>query len=83
MNKTKKEILQENHCSFGMHQINDEDDVLKAMDEYAKQQAIAFHDWIDTECVQWYDPAIPKKDRVLYTTTELYTQFIESQNNNQ
>ena len=54
-----------------------------AMDEYAKQQAIAFGEWVDVNAVRngfhvWtVGCGESKKD---YTSEQLYNKFIEQQN---
>lgn len=61
------------------------EDAYNGMDLYAKQQAIAFGDWLYNNYTQsdvtnkWIERARPltKNDR---TTQELYNQFIEQQN---
>jgi hypothetical protein len=48
---------------------------LKAMDEYAEQQCIAFADWKDKN--GW---KIDYKEQQTHTTKELYQLFIKEQN---
>lgn len=55
----------------------------KAMDEYAKQQAIAFGEWVDVNAVRngfhnWTVGCGESKKE--YTSEQLYNQFIEQQN---
>jgi hypothetical protein len=46
----KQEILEKHHIEFDVDSDwlfdGDFSQLLKAMDEYAKEQAIAFHDWV-------------------------------------
>lgn len=59
------------------------DNAHRAMDEYAKQKAIAFGEWVDVNAVRngfhkWtVGCGELKKD---YTSEQLYNQFIEQQN---
>ena len=58
-------------------------EVEKALDEYAEQQAIAFHIWADNVAVRagadlWTIGA--GHTTTAYTTSQLYALFIEHQN---
>lgn len=85
--KTKEKILEE-HC-LGNGQFMDEsridgytENVYSAMDEYAKQQSIAFQEWADTCAVrngfhEWTVGCGNAKKK--YTSDELYSLFLENQ----
>lgn len=53
-----------------------------AIDEFAKQQAIAFARFISEKFEQHGDNYVSKSnaDGIVYFTDEIYTQFIEQQN---
>jgi hypothetical protein len=60
-------------------------EVFKAMDEYAKQQAIVFGNWMHkcnyapaTEDGKWQNQVAGEND--IITTEELHNKFIEQQN---
>jgi len=59
--------------------------IFKAMDEYAKQQAIAFADHLQfnyqphPEAGFWHDHHSDQKGYVKLTSERLYNQFIEQQ----
>lgn len=59
--------------------------VFSAMDEYAKQQAIAFANYLhlnyqpEAEAGYWYDQHDPRNQNPI-TTEWIYNQFIEQQN---
>lgn len=68
--------------------VVDRDDALAAMDEYAKQQAIAFLKWgiqgyiihpttDETVCVEGFEHAHPAFEKA---AADRYDQFIEQQN---
>jgi hypothetical protein len=77
--KTKEEILKDQVGSYTFDElIDNEPGIMTAMEEYAKQQAIAFVKWaIESEKIMgdnYYNAFIPGPEE------ELYDQFIESQN---
>ena len=53
---------------------------LKAMDEYAKQQAIAFHDFAKNAPLRYSERKGNYIKYHTYTTDQIYNQFIEQQN---
>jgi hypothetical protein len=76
---TKEEILEKRRRIFGnKHMELFSDTIYVVMEEYAKQQAIAFVKWaIESEKIMgdnYYNAFIPGPEE------ELYDQFIESQN---
>jgi hypothetical protein len=75
LKKERKDLLRPDHKS-----------ILAAMDEYAKQQAIAFANHLHLnyqphpEENNWHDHHTDPKGYIKYTSEQLYNQFIESQN---
>lgn len=55
---------------------------LPAMDEYAKQQAIAFAEWMAAEGYITYDGfdrwIAPHNNNTVYSASQLYAQFLSS-----
>lgn len=78
---TKEEIIDKLIAYRGNRKAYVDTEVKKAMDEYAKQQAVDFVRWaIENEKIMgdnWGDAFIPGPE------DELYDQFIESQNKKQ
>jgi hypothetical protein len=77
--KTKEEILKDQVGSYTFDElIDNEPGIITAMEEYAKQQTIAFVKWaIESEKIMgdsYCNAFIPGPEE------ELYDQFIESQN---
>lgn len=81
---TKEEILLKREAGNDAGVYPDEE-IYKAMDEYAKQQVIAFTNWTtSSECMyscsdedQWTNIHNPHES---ITTEQLHDQFIEQQN---
>lgn len=85
--KTAEEILKE-HSPFGTMQVSNPL-VIKAMEEYAQQQAIEFLEWVDKNRYEkfwggdlpnlhkWYIPYTPPSREYL-TTNELYDKWKNS-----
>jgi len=84
---TKDEIIDKtltNAQKYGSQCVN-HDQIRTMMESYAKQQAIAFGEWVDVNAVrngyhEWTVGCGDSKKK--YTSEQLYNQFIESQNNN-
>lgn len=84
---TKEQLLDE-HAKYAWECDESEHVVAyskaeKAMDEYAKQQAIAFDEWkADNKWVQSLNNNYFMKEHPLQhkTSDQLYSQFIEQQN---
>lgn len=83
----KKEILQNHYAVFGMKRLPHHGSVLDAMDEYAKQQSIAFGNWKDEKIAdvqaiyhngRWH--ADEGHGFILGTNEQLYDQFLIWQN---
>lgn len=67
---TKDEIMWQFDPGAGYDSGYSEDAMLSAMDQYAKQQAVAFADWIGRQQSNVYKPS--------ERTNELYDLFIKS-----
>lgn len=84
--KTKEEILRSEIGILPMAELSDKlPHFFKAMDEYAKQSAIAFGQWLFKEgwcdfdgVDQWYN--VGHKGIGVKSTEELHNQFLESLN---
>ena len=83
---TKNEIIEEH---LPLHRYQDwyhKDDIEKMMDIWAKNQSVAFGEWIiknahlDKEKNQWFVFHDNKWNFDVKSTDQLYAQFIESQN---
>lgn len=80
---TKEEILE--HWFPTPEGAQETQHILKAMSDYAKQQAIAYCSWYNSI---GYLPKVKSADdhkpgeSYIKSHEELYNQFIESQNNN-
>lgn len=77
---TKEEILDKHHnLNLGMLSIT-EKQIQSAMDDYAKQEAIAFAEWISTHELD-FQPASDGRfiglDMVTITPEQLYSLFLE------
>ncbi len=81
---TKEAILNKHDTSNKYIEQTCRPELFSAMDEYAKQQAIAFGEWIQgcnyapaTDDGKWQNQLPGENDTI--TTGELYSQFIENQ----
>lgn len=83
---TKEEILNKNVAGWRLAFTDKgHNAAMNAMDEYAKQQAVAFANYIhfnyqpETETGYWYDQH-DLRNQYPITTEWIYNQFIEQQN---
>lgn len=90
---TKQEqILDKRRLRFGMHQDNIQSEVIEAMDEWAKQQSIAFFKWYADKMVAFIEYITKIRPMVVSeeieerirehegaTFEQLYDRFIASQ----
>lgn len=82
MAKSKEEILDVWYKPKMHWKLVNRDMVLKAMDEYARQEAIAFRYWMDTwgyrtkENEFWFNQVPEAGKQTLFTLGELYTLYL-------
>lgn len=81
---TKEEILEDKNGFFYLEDtVYHEDGVKEAMDEFAKQEAIAFGIWINENGYRIHDRIFNTWENdndieVEFTTEQLYTLFLQS-----
>ena len=86
---TREEILgipSYPHECGSMIEVHTRQDALKAMSEFAQQEAIEFVEWVNTDFKAMVKSASDRQDKtefarlVKLTTTELYSLFKTTQN---
>lgn len=82
---TKEEVYRKHHVYAEFDLVPNKESALSAMDEYAKQQAIAFMNWsLQSECPYYcadeneWTNTIDLRDTI--TTEQLHDKFLEHQN---
>jgi hypothetical protein len=80
---TKEEILKDHELYIKYEGMGQQEDLFEAMEAYAKNQAIAFAEWMASEGYVTYDGfdrwIAPHNNNNVYSANELYSMFLTHQ----